>query len=47
MSALSPYELQRLENIKRNNAALAALGLTGPICAQSGGPPPKKKAKTT
>ena len=45
MSDLSPYELQRLENIKRNNAALAALGLTGPICAQSGGPPPKKKAK--
>ena len=25
MSDLSPYELQRLENIKRNNAALAAL----------------------
>ena len=45
---LSAYELQRLENIKRNREVLAALGLGGPSSAGASSASvllPKKAAK--
>ena len=47
-SDLSDYERLRLENIKRNQAQLAALGLLGSIGSLSGAAPAaKKKRKST
>jgi hypothetical protein len=44
---LSAYELQRLQNIKRNEAALEALGLAGPLCAQVVGARPGSIRRAT
>ena len=45
MSDLSEYEKRRLENIRRNEARLIALGLSGPISKQLN--LPQNKPKTT
>ena len=46
MADLSAYELQRLENIRRNEAALAALGLgPGGSVALNKKPLPKRRAQ--
>lgn len=45
MSDLSEYEQLRLDNIKRNQAQLAALGLLGSLSSLVGAAPPKPKRR--